>query len=105
MATSRSSSSAPRRHRWTATQVYAGGPIRALADEMLTAPETEPGRGMPLGMEQSQQRWQGSGPSVQWITGCGARCTWRRSTMDDQDSVPAGRGRGGGAGGVHRTVL
>ncbi len=32
------------------------GPIRALADEMvLTAPETEPGRGMPLGMEQSQQ--------------------------------------------------
>lgn len=49
--------SAPRaalldRHR----RYMPAGAIRALADEMvLTAPETEPGRGMPLGMEQSQQ--------------------------------------------------
>lgn len=49
--------SAPRRALLDRHRRYMPeGPIRALADEMvLTAPETEPGRGMPLGMEQSQQ--------------------------------------------------
>ena len=49
--------SAPRRTLLDRHRRYMPeGPIRALADEMvLTAPETEPGRGMPLGMEQSQQ--------------------------------------------------
>lgn len=49
--------SAPRRALLDRHRRYMPeGPIRTLADEMvLTAPETEPGRGMPLGMEQSQQ--------------------------------------------------
>ena len=78
--------SAPRRALLDRHRRYMPeGPIRALADEMvLTAPETEPGRGMPLGMEQSQQEMVALPSAVDnWL-----RCQMHMEAQHYMDDYP-----------------